>query len=148
LGLLRVNPAGFGFVLREDGLDDVFIGNRQRELALDGDQVAISPWLGPKGTEGRVERVVKRGRTRLVGIVRKSGRNLSLEADDPRITATSGHIKLSGEAPIGMVVVATITRYRDDQEGMIEAAITRVLGEPEDLLVEIEKCIVLGEIPD
>src|SRR4029079_17325263 len=128
LGLLRVNPAGFGFVIREDGLDDVFIGNKHRELALDGDQVAISTWLGPKGAEGRVERVVKRGRTCLVGIARKSGRGLTLEADDPRITATAGHIKLSGDAPLGQVVVAEITRYPVGLDGVIEAKVTRVLG--------------------
>ncbi len=143
-----MNPGGFGFVLRDDGLDDVFIGSRHREAALDGDRVAISTWVGQKGTEGRVDRVVERGRKHLVGIARKSGRNLTLEADDPRITATVPFIKLKGEAPLGQVVVAEITRYPEGSEGSIEATVTRVLGEPEDLLVEVEKCIVLGGIAD
>src|SRR6185436_7026484 len=90
LGCLRVNPGGFGFVLRDDGLDDVFIGGKHLELALDGDKVAITTWPGPKGTEGRVERVVERGRKRLVGVARKSGKTLTLEPDDPRISATVG----------------------------------------------------------
>ncbi len=148
LGTLRVNPAGFGFVIRKDGLDDVFIGNRHRELAMDGDEVAISTWPGPKGTEGRVERVVSRGRKRLVGIVKKSGRNLLLEADDPRISATINSIRLKGDAPVGQVVVADIERYPDTPDGSIDATISRVLGQPEDLLVEIEKCLVLGDLPD
>ncbi len=148
LGSLRMNPGGFGFVLRDDGLDDVFIGSRHREAAMDGDRVAISTWVGQKGTEGRVERVVERGRKRLVGIPRKSGRNITLEADDPRIAATIPYIKLKGEAPLGQVVVAEITRYPEGSEGSLEATVTRVLGEPEDLLVEVEKCIVLGNIAD
>jgi ribonuclease R len=148
LGHLKINPAGFGFVLRDDGLDDVFIGSKHRGLALDGDRVAISTWPGDKGTEGRVERVIERGRKQLVGIAKKSGKTLSLDADDPRITATTGFIRLRGEAPLGQVIVAEITHYPQSADGAMEAEVRRVLGPPEDLLVEIEKAIVLGEIPD
>jgi ribonuclease R len=148
LGVLRVNPAGFGFVMREDGLDDVFVGPRNRGTALDGDKVRITTWVGDRGTEGRVEEVVTRGRKKLVGIARKSKRALELEPDDPRIQATTGFISLRGEAPVGQLVVAEIDRYPQAHGGAIEAHVVRVLGEPEDLLVEIEKAIVMGEIPD
>ena len=147
-GRLKMNPGGFGFVLREDGLDDVFIGSRGRGLAMDGDTVVISTWPSEKGTEGRVDKIVERGRKRLVGIVKKQGRQLSLEPDDPRIAATVAFVRLKGEAPLGQVVVAEITRFPDTPDGAMEADITRVLGEPENLLVEIEKAIVLGEIAD
>ena len=149
IGTLRMNPAGFGFVQREDGLDDVFIGSRHRELALDGDRVAISTWVGDKGTEGKIERVVEHRRKQLVGIARRArGGKLELQADDPRISATTQTINLRGDAPLGKVVVAKITRYPQTDGGPMEAELTRVLGEPEDLLVEIEKCIVLAEVPD
>jgi ribonuclease R len=148
LGRLKINPGGFGFVVREDGLDDVFIGSRGLGLALDGDRVAISTWPGPKGTEGKVERIAERGRRQLVGVAKKTGRTLALIPDDPRIAATASFIRLRGEAPLGQVVVAEITRYPQHADGAIEAEVRRVLGEPEDLLVEVEKAIVMGEIPD
>src|SRR5687767_1106347 len=58
-GRLRVHPAGYGFVVREDGEDDVFVPARYRGNAMDGDKVAVSTWLGYKGTEGRVEEVLE-----------------------------------------------------------------------------------------
>ncbi len=148
VGRLRVNPAGFGFVLRDDGLDDVFVAPKNRGIALDGDKIEISTWPGERGTEGRVERIVERGRKRLVGIAKKAGKRLLLQPDDPRIEATTDTIELRGDAPVGQIVVAEITRYPERAGGPIEAKVTRVLGAPEDLLVEIEKALVMGDIPD
>src|SRR5437868_2849549 len=51
-GRLRVHPAGYGFVVRDDGEDDVYIGAKNRGAAMDGDKIALSTWLGHKGTEG------------------------------------------------------------------------------------------------
>ena len=66
-GSLRVHPAGYGFVARDDGEDDVYVAARNRASAMDGDRVAISTWLGYKGTEGRIEKVLERGRAKLTG---------------------------------------------------------------------------------
>ena len=71
---------------------------RYRGTALDGDRVAIATWLGYKGTEGRVEEVLERGRAQLTGTLRGSGRAIYLEPDDPRIAATGGHVRLDGAA--------------------------------------------------
>src|SRR5512142_2499254 len=70
-GSLRVHPAGYGFVARDDGEDDVYVAARNRASAMDGDRVAISTWLGYKGTEGRIEKVLERGRAKLTGTFRK-----------------------------------------------------------------------------
>ena len=115
-GSLRVHPAGYGFVARDDGEDDVYVAARNRASAMDGDRVAISTWLGYKGTEGRIEKVLERGRAKLTGTLRKSGRASYIEPDDPRIAATGGHVLLdgtSGGAKDGQAVVAEITRYPD-----------------------------------
>src|SRR5207302_631592 len=83
-GHIRVHPAGYGFVERDDGEDDVFVAARHRGAAMDGDHVEIMVWLGYKGPEGRVGRILDRGRAKLTGIVRVSGSQVMLEPDDPR----------------------------------------------------------------
>ncbi len=93
-----MHPAGYGFVVREDGEEDVHIGQRYRGLAIDGDRVRLRVWTGDRGTEGRVEEVLEHGRTKLTGTLRIDGKKAFVEPDDPRIVATSGHVVLDGGA--------------------------------------------------
>src|SRR5688572_31341546 len=39
VGRIRVHPAGYGFVERDDGSEDVFVPAKYRGAALDGDKV-------------------------------------------------------------------------------------------------------------
>src|SRR5262249_33441620 len=87
-GSIRVHPAGEGFGEGDDREDDVFVAARDRGAAMDGDRVEIVTWAGPKGTEGRVVRVVERGRAKITGTLRGAAHHLMLEPDDPRIQGT------------------------------------------------------------
>jgi ribonuclease R len=150
-GRLRVHPAGYGFVIRDDGEDDIFVGARNRENAMDGDRVALSTWLGHKGTEGKVEEVLERGRARLTGTVRGRGIHAHVEPDDPRIVATSGHVLLpegAVGAKDGQAVVVEITKYHTRAGEPLEGRIFRNLGDPDDPATEIEKVIICADIPD
>jgi ribonuclease R len=150
-GRLRVHPAGYGFVVREDGEDDVFIPAKYRGNALDGDRVALSTWQGYKGTEGRVEEVLERGRAKLTGILHGVGRAMHLEPDDPRIAATGGHVQLeegSAGARDGQAVVVEITKYPSRPDEAITARIIHVLGSPDDPRTEVEKVIICSDIPN
>ena len=154
-GSIRVHPAGYGFVEREDGEADVFVPARYRGTALDGDKVRLTTWMGYKGTEGRVEEVIERGRAKLTGVVRGQGHEVFLEPDDPRIASTWGKVGLedgSGAARIGQCVVAEITRYptpkRTGDVGEIWARVVHVLGEQNDPRTEVAKVIACADIPD
>ncbi len=147
-GKIRVHPAGYGFVQREDGEEDVFIGARNRAAALDGDRVAVTTWIGFKGTEGRVVSVLERGRAKLTGVLRGEKRALYLEADDPRIL---GHVALEGgpgEAEEGQAIVAEITQYPTRPDEPMVARVLRVLGDPDDPRTEVAKVIAAADIPD
>lgn len=149
-GSLRVHPAGYGFVARDDGEDDVYVAARNRGPAMDGDRVALSTWLGYKGTEGRIEKVLERGRAKLTGTLRRQGRANYIEPDDPRIAATGGHVLLdgsSGGARDGQAVVAEITRYPSRADEPLSARVIHVLGDPDDPRTEVEKILIISDIP-
>ena len=148
VGRITVHPAGYGFVSLADGRD-AFVPAKYRGGSLDGDQVRLTTWIGVKGTEGRVEEVIARGRARLTGLVRREGRSLYLEPDDPRVAADFGQVALDGGTPgaDGQAVVVEITRYPSERGGDLAARILKVLGDPDDPRTEIEKVLACAALP-
>jgi len=149
VGRIRVHPAGYGFVEREDEQGDVFVPAKFRGSALDGDRVRVYTWSGYKGTEGRVDEVLSRGRAKLTGTVRRQGRSSYLEPDDPRISSTYGMVALEQptHAADGRAVVVEITRYPTDREPTMEARVATVLGSPDDPRTEVAKILACSDIP-
>jgi ribonuclease R len=156
-GRITVHPAGYGFVNQADGRD-VFVPAKYRGGSLDGDQVRVTTWGGVKGTEGRVEGVLSRGRARLTGVLRRRGRAFYLEPDDPRIATDFGQVMLDDAASgtDGQAVVVEITRYPDARwhsrgptpgQQALEARVLKVLGDPDDPRTEIEKILAIGAMP-
>lgn len=147
-GRITVHPAGYGFVGMPDGRD-VFVPAKYRASSLDGDQVRVATWVGVKGIEGRVVEVLARGRARLTGILRVSGRRVYLEPDDPRVAADFGQVALDGASPTaeGQAVVVEITRYPEAGAHQIAARVLKVLGHPDDPRTEIEKILAVGAMP-
>ncbi len=148
VGRITVHPAGYGFVSLDDG-NDVFVPAKFRGHSLDGDRVVVVTWQGYKGTEGRVESVVARGRARLTGTFRRGGRLVWLEPDDPRIAADHGRVTVDGAAQgqDGDAVVVEITRYPTAAGGELAGRIVKVLGDPDDPRTEIEKILAIAAIP-
>jgi ribonuclease R len=143
-----VHPAGYGFVATEAG-ETVFVPAKYRGTSLDGDRVAVDTWPGVRGTEGRVSEVLARGRARLTGILRRVGRVVYLEPDDPRISSDYGRVGLE-DAPLGKdgdAIVIEITRYPDAARRELGGKLLKVLGDPEDPRTEIEKILACAVIP-
>ena len=148
-GRIRVHPAGYAFVVREDGEVDVYVSAKNRGSALDGDRVRLLTWAGFKGTEGRVTEVIERGRAKITGTIMGSGRYTYLEPDDPRIAATGGQVALPdgpAGAKVGQAVVAEITRYPSKEGEPLEARVASVLGDPDDPRTEVAKILVCADI--
>ena len=89
-GKLQIQRSGVGFVLPDDKRrKDIFVGQGQQGDAWHGDRVlvAVSPESGGRRPEGRVVRVLERGRDVLPCLSRKKvGRDLYLcQPTDPRL---------------------------------------------------------------
>jgi ribonuclease R len=148
VGRITVHPAGYGFVATDDR-ETVFVPAKYRGTSLDGDRVEVDTWPGVRGTEGRVTRVLARGRARLTGILRRVGRAVYLEPDDPRIAADYGRVGIDG-ADVGKdgdAVVIEITRYPDAARKELGGKVLKVLGDPDDPRTEIEKILACAAIP-
>ncbi len=146
-GRITVHPAGYGFVATEEGT--VFVPAKYRGTSMDGDVVAVDTWPGVRGTEGRVTEVLKRGRARITGILRRVGRAVYLEPDDPRIAADFGRVAIY-DAPYGKdgdAIVVEITRYPDAVSKELGGNVLKVLGDPEDPRTEIEKILACAVLP-
>jgi ribonuclease R len=115
---------------------------------MDADTVEIEAWPAVRGVEGRVLRVIARGRAKITGQLTRRGKEQVLQPDDPRI---AGPVTLRGpipNAPDGIAVVAEITRYPDVPDGPIEAAVLKVLGDPDDPRTEVEKVLACADVEE
>ncbi len=143
-----MHPAGYGFVATDAG-ETVFVPRSTaapRSTAIGSRSI---PGRGVRGTEGRVDEVLARGRARLTGILRRVGRAVYLEPDDPRISSDYGRVPLQ-DAPLGKdgeAIVIEITRYPDAARRELGGKLLKVLGDPEDPRTEIEKILACAVIP-
>jgi ribonuclease R len=147
-GRIKIHPAGYGFVVPDDKSEDVHVSARNRGTAMDADTVEIQAWPGVRGVEGRVLRVVSRGRAKITGQLVRAGKHWTLQPDDPRITgpvALVGHVP-QGEA--GQAVVAEIKRYPEVADGPLEAEVLKVLGDPDDPRTEVEKVLACADVTE
>jgi ribonuclease R len=147
-GRIKIHPVGYGFVVPDDKSEDVHVSARNRGAAMDADTVEIEAWPAVRGTEGRVLRVLARGRAKITGQLDRLGKQMVLQPDDPRIT---GPVSLRGHVAAtlaGQSVVAEITRYPEIAGGPIEAEVLKVLGDPDDPRTEVEKVLACADVTD
>jgi ribonuclease R len=152
-GRIKIHPAGYGFVVPDDKSEDVHVSARNRGTAMDADTVEIEAWPGLRGVEGRVVRVVSRGRAKITGQLVRMGKHWTLQPDDPRIT---GPVTLVGNVPhgagvnvaVGQAVVAEIRRYPEVADGPLEAEVLKVLGDPDDPRTEVEKVLACADVTE
>lgn len=138
-GLLRVNSQGYGFVIRDDGRDDIFVSSKHMGSALHKDKVQVRLFASRQGErpEGQVIEILSRGRDRIVGTFRWSRRYAYVVPDDIKIQTDIivPEPEESG-AEEGQKVVVVIDRWPSDRMNP-EGHITHVLGFPDEPGVDV-----------
>ncbi len=138
-GILHVKTQGYGFVIRDDGGEDVFVSQRNMNTALHHDKVKVLLWAQPVGKlpEGKVVEILERGHKKIVGIFQEAKTYNYVIPDELKITRdVLVHEKNRGKALSGQKVVVEITSWGDSRR-MPEGRVVEVLGYPHEKGVDI-----------
>jgi len=148
-GTVRGHRDGFGFVIRDDGGDDVYLSAREMRSVFDGDRVAIKI-IGKdrRGKpEGHLVEVLERGVREVAGkFIRERGIGL-LIPDNARISHRVLIAKgEANNAKHGQIVVAEILDYPTQVE-QATGRIVRIIGDPQQKGIATDIAIQSHAIP-
>jgi len=146
-GRVQAHRDGFGFLIRDDGGDDVYLSGREMRVLFDGDRVAIRLVPGRReGQEGRVVEVLARARTSIVGQFRRErGIGYVLEHGDQRTELLIGRGDTLRAKP-GEIVRAEILEYPSERSHAI-GRIVEIVGREEEPGIETDIAILAHGIP-
>jgi ribonuclease R len=148
-GRVQGHPDGFGFLVRDDGGPDLFLGPKEMREVLHGDRVvARVTGTDRRGRpEGKVVEMLERGQQRLVGRLHNEHGVLFVTAEDKRIShefVVPPHD--SGNARPGQVVSVEIVAQPSKHAQPI-ARVVEVLGNYADPGMEIEIALRKHALP-
>lgn len=140
-GIVDVAEKGFAFVVLE-GQEDVFVSRDNLGDAMDGDTVVVTlkrnQTSGSK-REGYIERIVKRGLTKLVGTMTINRKDeFGFVIPDKKSIKYDVFIKGKnlGDARNGQKVLVSITKYPEKGKNP-EGKVLEVLGYPDEKGVDV-----------
>ncbi len=148
IGRVSGHRDGYGFLVPDDGGEDLFLAPRQMRSVMHGDRAAVRPRVADGDRqEATLVEVLERARTEMVGrYIREQGLGF-LVPDDSRITHTMALLpgKTGGAKP-GQIIVAEIVEYpgRDTQA---VGQVIDVLGDAGAPGVETEMAIRAHGLP-
>lgn len=133
----QANARGFGFLLRDDGGEDLFVAPSKTNGAFNRDKVLYRILHGVKG-EAEILRVLERGMTNVVGTYDKShGARFVLPDEQRFVSDVFIPPKKDMGAKNGQKVVVHITRFPDDNRNSPEGEIVEILGFPNERNVDM-----------
>jgi ribonuclease R len=148
-GTVQGHRDGFGFLVRDDGGPDVFLGPRQMRELMHGDRASVRI-MGEDDRgrpQGSVVDVLERGTTRLVGRVVREGGVDFVTPDNPRfamdVLLPPG--SLNGATP-GQIVVVAVVEPPTKVSGPVGRVI-KVLGDHRAAGMEVEIAIHSHGLP-
>ncbi len=148
-GRVQGHRDGYGFVIRADGGEDIYLHNRQMRKVFDGDEVIVrlsgEQYRGKE--EGAIVDVLVRNTTQLAGRFFNEEGVQFVRPENPRITHDIMiPFGAYGGAKHGQIVVAEIT-MQPDKNRLPTGRVIQVLGDHMAPGMEIELAIQAHGIP-
>ena len=148
-GRVEGHPDGYGFVVPDDGGDDLYLDPREMRKVLHRDRVMVRE-VGEdrRGRrEAAIVEVIERANAKLVGRLRQDKNFLFVEASDKRISQDVFVApEDAGEAKPGEVVVVELTAQPDARAKPM-GRVVEVLGNATDPGIEIEIALRKHDLP-
>ena len=148
-GVFTAHPKGFGFVSVDGMEEDVFTPEDQVHGAMHQDtvQITVKPGQSGKRREGAVNRIVKRGTDRIVGLYQESRNFGFVIPDNERYTRDIFVPKEdSGGAVNGHKVVVELVSYGTDRKSP-EGKVVEILGHISDPGTDILSIVKGYDLP-
>jgi ribonuclease R len=148
-GVVQGHPDGFGFLVRDEGGPDIFLGPAEMQEVLHGDRVVarVSGTDRRGRPEGKIVEVLQRVRTRVVGRLHSEHGAMYLIPEDKRISRDflippNAH----ADAKVGQVVTIEILT-QPSRHAQPVGRVVEVLGNYADPGLEIEIALRKHELP-
>ncbi|MDR4988752.1 MAG: ribonuclease R [Bacteroidales bacterium] len=148
-GVVDMKQTGKAYVITDDLLEDVRIASNNTGYALHGDvvKVRLFPRRKNQKTEGEIIEVIKRSKTRFVGVIQKTGSYAFLLADSKTmpvdIFIPKEHLE---HAKQGQKVIAEIIEWSPPSKNPF-GKVVEVLGDPGDNEVEMHAILAEYSLP-
>ncbi|EDY85487.1 ribonuclease R [gamma proteobacterium HTCC5015] len=149
-GRVSAHPDGFGFLVPDEGGDDLYIHAKQMDALFHGDHVVMRRAGKGRGgkTEGRLVEVLERGVTHVVGRLILEGGVAFVESENKRITQdVLVPLDKTLGATAGQVVRAEITHY-PTRRHQAQGHVIETLGEHMAPGMEIDIAIHSHNLPN
>ncbi len=138
IGRLQTIGSGAGFVIPEEGDEDVFVRTSDLNSAVGGDRVTVrieeKERRGPRGT---IIEVLERAHSRLVGVFRQKKGRSWLDVTEPRLDVDVFIAERdTADAEPGQLVAVEVIDWGDEGPGPV-GRVERVLGRPGEPGVDV-----------
>lgn len=148
-GKVQGHPDGFGFLIPDNGGDDLFLSPKEMTQVLHGDRVMVRPaGFDRRGRpEGKIVEVLEHTNTRLVGrIIREQGMSIVVPEDKRVNQDILIPYHLDMDAKEGQVVMVELTMQPNNHAKPM-GKVVEILGNYADSGMEIEIALRKHQLP-
>lgn len=150
-GKLQVHPRGYGFVIPDEDVPDVFIISNNMSGAMNGDKVVakiLKEENEGKKCEGEIIKILERANKTIIGTYEDSKNFGFVVAEDKRISQDIFIPKdQKNGARTGQIVIAEITQWPDKRRNP-EGNIIQIIGNKGDKGIDILTIIKKYGLPE
>ena len=147
-GVIQAHRDGFGFLIPDDGGEDIFLSAREMHTLFDGDRCVVRvAGKDRRGRqEGRLVEILERGVTELVGKFHRERGIYLVVPDNPRLNAVLIPRTGRGGAKPGDWVKIEIVEFPTKRTEAIGKVVT-VLGDDDSPFIRIDAALLSHGIP-